>query len=368
MAPASPSHAELARRSFERILLIKPSSLGDVIHTLPVLHRLRDRYPNAKIHWLIASSLAPLLESHPQLDELIPFDRRRFGRLLRSGTATREFLRFVRDLRSRRYDLVIDLQGLFRSGFLARVTGAEVRLGFRNAREGASMFYTHRVEVDDPDAHAVDRNLEFGKLLGFGDASVRFNLPLTASDQSDVSRLLGELGLVGGEQLVAIVPGARWETKVWLPERFTNTINELHRLENVRCLLLGHQQEVSLCCRIAEACKTPPLNLAGRTTLRQLAAILAVADVVLCHDSAAAHLAVAFERPLVCLTGPTNPHQTGPYGRLGDAVRLDLDCSPCYLRRLSQCKHQHRCMEELDVPTVVSAVERALLERVVVSE
>lgn len=368
MASASPSHVELAQRSFERILLIKPSSLGDVIHALPVLDGLRDRYPSAEIHWLIASSLAPLLESHPQIDELIPFDRRRFGRLLRNGSATREFVRFVRNLRSRRYDLVIDLQGLFRSGFLAWVTGANVRVGFRNAREGASMFYTHRVDVEDPNVHAVDRNLEFGKLLGFRDAPVRFNLPLADSDQSDASRLLSEMGLLGGEQLVAIVPGARWETKVWLPERFADAVNELHRSENVRCLLLGHQDEVSLCSRIAQACEHAPVDLAGRTNLPQLAAVLAMANVILCHDSAAAHLAVALDRPLVCLTGPTNPHRTGPYGRLGDVVRLDLDCSPCYLRRLWQCKHQHRCMEELDVATVVSAVQRALLEGVVVSE
>ena len=98
-----------------------------------------------------------------------------------------------------------------------------------------------------------------------------------------------------------------------------------------------------------------PINLAGRTSLRQLAAVLALAELVLCHDSAAMHLAVALERPLVCLIGPTNPLRTGPYRRSEDVVQLKLDCAPCYLRRLQECPHDHRCMKELDVTTVVAA-------------
>ena len=126
---ADPRYAgpDVAQRSFERILLIKPSSLGDVVHALPVLHGLRERYPRARIDWFIASDFAPLLEGHHELNELVVFDRRRFGRLARSPRIAGEFWQFVASLRDRRYDLVIDLQGLFRTGFSAWASGANRR-------------------------------------------------------------------------------------------------------------------------------------------------------------------------------------------------------------------------------------------------
>ena len=263
-------------------------------------------------------------------------------------------------MRDRHYGLVIDLQGLFRTGFLTWASGAGVRIGFRNAREGAWLFYTHRLRVDESETHAVDRNYRVAELLGFEDVPIEFNQTLPESVRAEARNLLRERGLTGEGRLVVVVPGARWETKTWLPERFAETIDELHGRNLARCVLVGGPDEVTLCERIATACRSGPINLAGRTTVQQLAAVVGLANLVLCHDSAAMHLAVALERPLVCLVGPTNPLRTGPYRRADDVVRLELDCAPCYLRRLSRCPHDHRCMKELDVGTVVAAVERSL--------
>lgn len=352
---------ELAERSFKRILLIKPSSLGDVVHALPVLHGLRMRYPDARIDWLISSAFAPLLESHNELNELIIFDRRYFGRVGRSPQATRGFVRFVQGLRARRYELVIDLQGLFRTGFLAWASGAPVRIGFYSGREAAWIFFTHRIRDGSSNMHAVDRNYSVSKLLGFEGVPIRFNLPVSDVDYDDARTVLRDAGLQDGEPVVVVVPGARWETKRWPPERFAEAVDEIHARRRGRCVLAGGSEEVGLCERIVGLCRSAPVSLAGRTSLPQLAALLGLADLVLCHDSAAMHLAVALERPLVCLVGPTNPLRTGPYRRTDDVVRLKLDCAPCYLRRLSRCPHDHRCMRALDTASVVAAVERALL-------
>ncbi len=359
MAGVSRSASNLLHQTFRRILILKPSSLGDVVHALPVLHGLRSRYPKARIDWLITSALAPLLESHDELDDLILFDRQRFARVGRSPRVTKEFFGLVRTLRARRYDLAIDLQGLFRTGFLSWASGAPVRIGFRNAREGAGIFYTHRATINDPDIHAVDRNYHVAGLLGFDDVPITFNLALTDSECARAVELFRSVGLTGEQRVVAVVPCARWETKVWPVERFAATIDELHRRGRVRCIILGSPQEVERCGRIESACQSAPINLAGRTDFRQLTAVIGLADVVLGHDSAAMHIAVALERPLVCLVGPTNPRRTGPYRRMDDVVQLKLDCAPCYLRRLSRCRYGHRCMEELGVETVVTAVERA---------
>jgi len=349
----------LSEGHFDRILLIKPSSLGDVLHALPVLRGLRSRFPQARIDWLIGSAFAPLLAHCAEIDNLVEFDRRRFGRVGRSPRIMREFVTYLAGLRAVRYDLVIDLQALFRSGFLARATGAAVRIGFCGAREGAGIFYTHRIPVEDPDMHAVDRNYLVAKVLGFEHVPIDLGLTVPAAVHDAAQEMLREHGLGPNERWVAVVPGARWETKVWSPERFAEVIRRL-AVGGIRCVLLGSKEDVDLCRGISTASSSRPIDLAGRTRLGQLAALIGAADVVLCHDSGAMHLAVSQRRALVCLVGPTNPRRTGPYGRLGDVLRLDLDCSPCYLRRLSQCAHAHRCMRDLDADTVVAGVQRAL--------
>lgn len=356
---------DLDNRRFDRILLVKPSSLGDVVHALPVLHGLRTRFPKARIDWLVASPFAPLLDGHDELDELIKFDRRRFSLIGLSPRITGEFVAFIRNLRRRRYELVLDLQGLFRTGWITWTTRAPVRIGFRDAREGAWVFYNHRIIIEDPNVHAVDRNYLVARLLGFDDVPVEFRLTHVESTRSQTLDLLRETGVTKDQQMVAVAPGARGETKVWPWDRFAKTIDRLHGIDGVRCVLLGSPDEKSLCERIADACESEPVNLAGLTNLAQLAALIALADVVLCHDSATVHLAVASHRPVVCLIGPTNPLRTGPYHRLEDVVHAGVKCSPCYLRRLSQCPHDHRCMHELPVDQVVAAVKRSLARRAV---
>lgn len=358
---AAQSHSSTLRdASFERILLIKPSSLGDIIHALPVLHGLRGRYPSARIDWLVNAGLARLLEAHPALDEVIPFDRAQYARLWRSPTVALSFQQFLADLRRRRYDLVIDLQGLFRTGFLARATGARIRIGFRDARECAPVFYTHWIEVEDPNRHAVDKNYRVADMLGFRETPMEFNWGQTGADVTAARALLAGLGLPEECRWAAIVPGARWETKLWPLQRFAEVIDQLQTIDQIPCVLLGGPEEGLRCRQLSDLCQTQPYNLCGRTDVRGFATLIGLASTVLCLDSAAAHLAAAMRRPLVCIAGPTNPRRTGPYNRLRDVVWRDIECSPCYLRRLNQCPHQHRCLTELESGPVLAAVRQSL--------
>jgi len=351
--------AELFRCRFERILLIKPSSLGDVIHALPVLHLLRRKYPEARVDWLVNSAFAPLLEGHPDLNELVVFDRNRYGRMSYSPTVAIEFVRFLRMLRARQYDLVVDLQGLFRTGFLSWATRAPVRIGFAEAREGASLFYTDRIPPSSQDTHAVDRNMKVADFLDMASELATFHLPVSTAALATVRTMLGAGGWTAGEPLVAIVPGARWATKLWPVDRFAQIARELES-EGVRCMILGGNNEAPLSGSFKRPLPTAVIDLIGRTKLPELVAAISLADVVLCQDSAAMHIAVALGRPLVCLVGPTNPLRTGPYRRFADVVQNPVECSPCYLRKLSQCKHEHRCMNELHVAPVLDAVRRRL--------
>ena len=219
------------------------------------------------------------------------------------------------------------------------------------------MFYTHYLARDGIDTHAVDRNYRVAELLGFEDVPITFRLSLPDTVRAEAGELLRDRGVGDDESLVVVAPGARWETKRWAPERFAEAIDGYSARLAVRTVLVGSPDEAVLCESIRTACRPAmPINLAGETTLGCVAALIERSDLVLCHDSATMHLGAALGRPLVCIVGPTNPHRTGPYRRPQDVLRLALDCSPCYFRRLAQCDHGHRCMTDLESAVVVDAV------------
>jgi len=345
---------DLAGRSFRRILLIKPSSAGDILHALPVARALRATWPEATLEWLVGSSFIDLLEAEPSLTALIPFDRRHFAHVGRRWRASSDFARFVTGLRRRDYDLVIDLQGLFRSGFLARAAAAPVRIGFRDAREFSWLFYTHFMTTRQDRAHAVDRNLEALALLGVNPGEVDMRPALRAEDRSSAAALLAERSIAPRAPYALIAPGTRWETKQWSVERFGRVAARLADEHGLPTLLVGGAGDRSLARLAVAASGNRAHDLSGRTSLRALAALVESARLVITADSFPMHLAAAYGRPLVALFGPTHPGRTGPYGALDRVVRLDLPCSPCYLRNLRDCPHQHRCMNDLDVERVMA--------------
>lgn len=334
-------------RSPERILIIKPSSLGDVTHGLPILHLVRKRFPKARISWLVVPYCAGLLQNHPDLDEVILFDRRRFAAAWRSPRALADLIRFHRALRSRRFDCVIDLQGLFRSGWLAWQTGAAVRVGFANARELAPLFYTHRVGIDTVEQHAIDRYLKIAEALGCPTEPLEYHFPTTEADQRHVAGLVEKLG-----RFAVLLPATNWLTKRWPVENFAALVRPLEERLGLKCVVAGGADAAALAPGIAGA-----LNLAGKTSIPQLVALLQRASLVIANDSGPMHIASALGRPLVALFGPTNPVRTGPHKRLECVVRTEIECSPCYRRR---CSHQS-CLRQLSVERVLAAAERQVV-------
>src|SRR5688572_11226481 len=173
-----------------RILIIKPSAIGDVVHALPVLNLIRRKWPAAHVSWLVTPACAGLVEGHPQVDQVIRFERRELGRGWRSPRAAVELVRFMRELGRGKFDLVIDLQGLFRSGWLAGATRAPVRVGMAAAREGAWLFYTHRVATGSKEQHAIERYLTVAEAVGCERGPVEFVFAVDDGDREHVARLV----------------------------------------------------------------------------------------------------------------------------------------------------------------------------------
>jgi lipopolysaccharide heptosyltransferase I len=335
----------------KRILIIKPSAIGDVVHTLPILNLVKRRWPAAKVSWLVTPACAGLLEGHPLLHDLILFDRKRLGGWWRSPSLAKELRAVTTTLRDRSFDLVLDLQGLFRSGWLSKKTAAPVRVGFANARELAWLFYTHRVPIDTMEQHAISRYLKLAKFIGCGDAPVEFPFATTDADRRFVASLLPP----DAPPFAVLLPGTNWETKRWPVEKFAALVAPFKERFGLSCVVAGGADAAAMASRLPGT-----IDLTGKTTLKQLTALLERAELVIANDSGPMHIAAALGRPLVTPFGPTNPVRTGPYGRLSSVVRLDIECSPCYSRT---CSHQS-CLRRLDVGPVIELARRQMNEGV----
>ena len=341
-APSSLSE-QIKKGSFREVLIIKPSSLGDIVHALPAVGAIRKRFGQARISWLVKPEWADLLKGHPFIDEVIsaPFSWEGLPKLIRS-------------VRKRPFDLVIDLQGLFRSAFLGFLTTAPFRIGFSNAREGAPWFYTDLVSVPAGVVHAVDRYRMIAKGLGASPQEVGFGLASSPDSVFSVNCLLKEIGLSESDVYAVIHPTARWESKKWPAEWFAKIGDWLVEEKKMPLLFIGSQGEREEVDRVLSMMKQPASNLAGRTTLIESAALIERARFFVCNDSGPMHLAAAVGTPVLALFGPTDPGRVGPYGSGHTVIQKKIDCVGCGRER---CVRENQCMKAISIEEVRTAIE-----------
>ena len=324
----------------QRILLIKPSSFGDIVQSLPVLAALKRSWPEAEIDWAIKPEWAQLIEDHPLLQRIVLFPR-----------GWSDALRRAKSLRARRYDLVIDLQGLLRSGLCAMLTGCPARAGFADSREGSFWCYTQRVQVSAGRVHAVDRYLDLVRQLGVATGPpVTFPLPERVSERDWLKQLWQRENIDAAETICVLHPAARWKTKRWPAERFARLADRLIAEHGARVILVGGADALGTIDDVRGQMKRKVLNLGGATNLRQLAALLRRANLLVTNDSGPMHLAAALGTPVVALFGPTDPRRVGPYGEGHVVLRKDIDCSSCNRNR---CARDGACMKAIEVDEVL---------------
>jgi len=333
------------------ILVVKPSSLGDIIHTLPAVALLRRHCPEAVISWLVDDRFAGILDLCPEVDDVVIFRRRRLGR----PQHWHAILPLVRDLRQRRFDVALDFQGLLRSGLLVLASGAPRRVGFQNAREGAVFFYTERVPLPANLEHAAEKNL-FLVRSAF-DALETATAPEVCARPADVRRaqaLFERGGITPERPLLAVAPGARWPSKQWPPEFFAAVLDDVAtRVPEAECWLLGSADDGAVAAAVADACCVcEPCNLAGKTDLGTLAELLRRSKVLLTNDSGPMHLAALLGVPVVALFGPTDPRLTGPFGQGHRVFRGECDRRPCLAR---QCPLGEQVCQQTIAPREVAS-------------
>ena len=332
------------------------SAIGDVIMSLPFLVALRRARPEAHLTWLVEEAAAPIVIDHPGLDRVIVFRRKTWIRNIRPGKwrrAAGELRGFMKELRGREYETVVDLQGLFKSGIMTWLSGGRHRLGFDRTREGAHFFLNERLAPYDPDRHAVLRYLDVARHLGADAAET----PDPALLRFPGEKVLVEGWLADvGRPLVVLNPGAGWRSKLWPVDSWRETCRLL--AGDCGIVLTGGAEDREVNQGLADSLSRVT-DLTGRTDLRALAEVFRLADVVVSPDTGPMHLAAAVGTPVVALFGPTAPWRTGPFGPGHTILRTGISCSPCFNRKCRAPK----CMTGLTPGMVREAVWNKLAER-----
>jgi heptosyltransferase I len=316
-----------------KILILKPSSLGDVLQALPVLRLLKRHFRDAEIFWWIDSPLAPLLEGDPDLAGLVRFERKRWA----FPQHWPEMLTSIRWMREQRFDLVIDLQCLARSGAFAWLANGEVLAGLDEVREGARGFYDLAARRVSFHTHAVDWYLSVLPRLGVPVHENFVWLPARPAVAAEVKRKWPAAfaspppSSLRPPHLIALQPGARWQTKRWPVDNFAALVRlAANHFPDAQFAILGDAGDKPLGEIISRAAPERCLNLCGEVSLPEMIECLRLCDVLVTNDTGPMHAAAALGKPLVALFGPTEPRRTGPYGQLENILRLDLPCSPCF--------------------------------------
>ena len=329
-----------------RILIVLHGAIGDVVRAMPLAMRVRRAWPDAHVAWAVEPAAAPLLERHPAIDEPIVFRRDR---------GPRAFVPFLAEVRRRRFDLVLDLQRHLKSGIVSRASGAAVRIGFdrRNSKEGNWLFNTESIPPQEHFSLKLRQYLVFAEHLGIADDAVEFGLMPSAAEARRAAALLEGVRW----PFVAAFVGSTWESRFWWPQATAEVLREARVRFGLGAVLLGAPGEAAFAEDVRDGAPEGTVNLAGRTSLRDLIAVLAEARVAFGPDSGPMHIASALGVPVVSLWGATSPRRSAPFGFEDLAIVGGVACHPCYLRR---CPIDRLCMKLIRPESVIGNIESAL--------
>lgn len=343
-----------------RILIVRLSSVGDVVHALPVLTGLRKCFPNAYLAWIVEEKARQVVEHHPLLNEVIVFEKARWKETVKQQGMLHS-LGELRDLaqllKSRKFDIAIDLQRLLRSGLITFFSGARIRLGFADAREHSHVFYNVKIPVPQR-IHAIDRYFLAVKFFKDNGLKPEFSFPLRAEEEYSAQQFLAAHQLLNSF-LVGIFPTASLPHKCWNIERFALLADTLSANYRAKILLFAGKHEEEAAQEMAHRMAQKPTLIPSHADLRTMAALIARCRLFVSNDTGPLHIAVALQIPVVGLYGPFDPHSTGPYGEKSIILYHQFPCAPCIRHPICQ---NFDCMKSISVDEALQAV-RTLLQK-----
>ncbi len=338
------------------ILVIRLSSLGDVLMSMPAVKSIKDHFPEARVSWLVEGSVGDLLTSQPFIDHVIPFPRSRTVKALRQGRlglAQMELGHFIKGLRTDKFDMIVDFHGIIKSTILSMFTRGGRRVGFGRmyAKEKSHLFYHERVEGTDRRLHKVERNMLLPRHLGVKSSVPEIDLAVRPEDAEYIDRFFEKQGI--SKPVFAVNPfSSKGSTfKRWDINRYVHLIRRIRNDDRAQIIVLwgpGEEDEALSLQKMSG----PGVFLSCPTNVPQLLALLKKVDMYIGGDTGVMHLAAFAGTPVVAIFGPTDVKINGPYSRKSAVVRRELTCSPC---KNKECV-ERKCLSGISVDQVYSAV------------
>jgi len=357
---------KLAMYRPERILIVKLSAIGYVVHALPVAHALEENFPRAEISWIVEDKAQEILAGNPCLDQVIILPRREWAKGFKNNKlqTLKEIKDFFIALRKKRFDLAIDLQGLFKSGLITWLSGARLRLGYSDSREGSTLFYNRKVTPPPENIPVVERYLELLKPLGVERVEAKFDIAVSGEDKAKIDSLFAFYAIKPQDRLIAINPFTSWHSKNWLSGRYAELGDKLIAEAGYKVIFTGGPADQEGIDRILGLMDREAYNLAGETSLKELAELYSRVYLFIGGDTGPMHLAAAMGVPVIALMGPTDPARNGPYGTDSIVIQKDLRCKNCWKRECPKLgAEREACMKQIEVDEVFRAVKEIMERR-----
>lgn len=355
-------------KKIKKILIIRLTSLGDVIFTLPLACTLKDNIDDVKIGWIVAEKGLEVVKDNPCVDILHFVPLKKWKKRPFSLKTLKEFLTLVKEIRKEKYEVALDCQQMFKNLFLFLFCGAKRRITFKDARElsvlGGNEFIKPKAKFTDFNYHIVDRNLDFARHLGIEPKKINFSLPATSEEaKNHIDELLSNKEK--SKPIVVISPATTWENKHWSEKNWSELIDEIWP----KCSLVftGTSLDSSLVARIIDGTKDKNLSyfdLVGKTNVEQLRELFTRAKIVISPDSGSAHLAWASGVPAVIAIFTCTPSKRfGPYGLSGEkyfSISDNLGCQPCFKKKCPKNVDKNDCRNYPKPETIINIVNKLL--------
>ena len=333
----------VVKHFMNNILVIKLRYIGDVLLATPTLRAIKAARPDVRITMMVNRGTEDVLSGNPDVDEIMVLDKGSLGAQSR----------LIAGLRGRQFDTVIDLTDGDRSAFLTWISGAPVRIGFNDEHRWRGRYYTEVVPPVPAVRHRIDRDLEALKPIHIQAGSKDPQLWLTQEEKNRADQLLHQLGIQPSQSFVILQPGARYWFKAWPPERFAELADRLTSQHGCQVLIGGSDQDIDVARQIQQMATSNPVIMAGRTTIKQFAAIAKKSALFVGSDSGAMHVASAVGTSVVALFGPSSPREWGPRGGPVEVIYKEIDCRSCFHPTCT--RGEENCMKLISVEEVMAA-------------
>ena len=338
----------------KNVLIVKLSSIGDVIHALPVSYAIKETFPDSRLTWVVEKAAYSLLEDNPCVDRLIVFKKEEMRSSF--GGLWRNFVLLRRELKAEKYDVSLDLQGLFKSAAIVSVADAKTKLGTCDMRE-LSDKVSKRIVGEHKDGHIVERYLDVARAMGCCVEKVCFPVEVSERNRKIAAMVLERSGFRSGNRYAVLVVGASWRTKCWDSNSFAVFADWLYEQKIVPVLAGSGVVEEQAAREIEHFAEVPPVNVVGKLNLAQLAYVMRNAALVVGSDTGPTHLGAGLETKTIMLMGPTKPFRTGAYGQAENIIVADRPCREC-MNRI--CPKGEECLKAISVDKVKAKAKELL--------